>query len=149
MAMSNRVICFGSADLRSNFLNECLLERSEFLGGEACHREDFMHNAAMDLPIVCTLTEAELRQRRQTIVDTFRNMNVTITELPDGYAYTFAAKSEALMQVAQLVDLERQCCSFLTFKIVVEAGGGPMRVEVLAPKEAKPVILEYFNFNRT
>jgi hypothetical protein len=99
----------------------------------------------VDLPIACTLTAAELRQRRQTIFDTFRNMRVTVTELPDGYSYCFVATSEALMQIAQLVDMERQCCPFLTFKIVVE--DGQMRLEVTGPNEAKAVIEEYFNFS--
>jgi hypothetical protein len=99
----------------------------------------------MDLPIACTLPEAELRQRRQTIMDVFRTMKVTVTELPDGYAYSFAATSEALLQVAQLVDLERQCCPFITFKIVVEAAGETMRLEVTGPKEVKAVIADFFN----
>ena len=55
---------------------------------------------SMDLPIACSLTEAELRQRRQTILDAFRNMRVSVAELPDGYAYTFPATSETLLQVA-------------------------------------------------
>ena len=105
-----------------------------------------VHNAGVDLPIACTLTDAELRKRRQTIIDTFRNMRVNVTELPDGYAYSFAT-SEALLQIAQLVDLERQCCSFLTFKIVVEAARGPMRLELTGPREAKATIAKYFNFN--
>ena len=100
----------------------------------------------MDLPIACTLTEVEIRQCRQTIMDAFRRMQLTVTELPDGYAYNFAATSEALRQVAQLVDLERECCPFLTFNIVVEAGKGPMRLEVTGPQGAKAVIAAFFNF---
>lgn len=99
----------------------------------------------MDLPIACTLTEAGLRQRRQTIIDVFRTMRVTVTELPDGYAYSFAATPETLLQVAQVVDLERKCCPFLTFKIVVGAAGEPMRLEVTGPKEAKGVISDLFS----
>jgi hypothetical protein len=104
-------------------------------------------NFNMDLPIACTLTEAELRQRRQTVKDAFRNMRVNVTELQDGYAYSFGATSEALLQIARLVDMERKCCPFLTFKIVVEAGGGPMRLEVTGLMEAKAVIADYFNFD--
>src|ERR1051326_2897965 len=95
----------------------------------------------------CTLTEDELRQRRQAIVDTFREMKVSSSDLPDGYGYSFAATSDAFLQIAQLVDLERQCCPFLTFKIVVEAASGPMRLEVTGPSDAKAVIAQYFNFN--
>jgi hypothetical protein len=99
----------------------------------------------MDLPIACTLTGAQLRQRRKTIMGAFRKRRVSVAELPDGYACTFPATSEALLQIAELVDMERECCAFLTFKIVVEAGGGPMRLEVTGPKEAKAVIADYFN----
>jgi hypothetical protein len=97
----------------------------------------------MDLPIACTLTEAELRERRQVIMDAFRNTQVIASELPDGYVFTFPASSEALQRSAELVDTERQCCAFLTFKIVVEAVH--MRLEVTGPGEAKKVIAEYFN----
>jgi hypothetical protein len=85
-----------------------------------------VHNAGINLPIACTLNEAELH---------------------DGYAYIFAATSDALMQIEQLVDMQRQCCSFLTFKIVVEAGRALMRVEVTGPKNANAVIADYFNFD--
>src|SRR5256885_633053 len=100
---------------------------------------------SMDLPIACSLTEEELRQRRQVIIDSFRAAAVSITELPDGYAYAFAPTSEGLMQVAQLVDMERQCCAFLTFRIVVDPGSAAMRLEVTGPKEAKAVIADFFS----
>jgi hypothetical protein len=61
----------------------------------------------MDLPSACTLTAAELRERRHAIMDTFGNVQVTASELPDGYAFTFPPSTEALQRVAQLVDLER------------------------------------------
>jgi hypothetical protein len=100
----------------------------------------------MDLPIACTLNEAELRDRREAIMDAFRSIKVTATELPDGYSFTFPASSESLQRIAELVDLERQCCAFLTFKIVVEAANVAIRLEVTGPGEAKKVIGEYFNF---
>ena len=78
-------------------------------------------------------------------MDTFRRMQVSVTELPDGYAYSFAATSEALLQITQLVDLERECCPFLTFKIVVGAAGAAMRLKVTGAEEAKKVIADYFN----
>jgi hypothetical protein len=99
----------------------------------------------MDLPIACVLTEVQLRDRRQAIVEMFRSMQVTVAELPDGYAFSFPPSSEALQRITQLVDLERQCCPFLTFKIVVEAAQATMRLEVIGPGEAKKVIAEYFN----
>jgi hypothetical protein len=94
----------------------------------------------MDLPIVCTLTEAELRERRQTTLATIREAAIDVTPMPDGYAYRFPAQSEMLFQLSRLVDLERQCCRFLTFRIIVEPGEQPIRLEVTGPPEAKPMI---------
>jgi hypothetical protein len=42
-----------------------------------------------------------------------------------------------------LVDLERQCCAFLTFRIVV-AAGKPICLEITGPPEAKAVIADFF-----
>jgi hypothetical protein len=40
-------------------------------------------------PIACTLTEAELRERRRTILDSVRAAALDVTPLPLGYAYRF------------------------------------------------------------
>src|ERR1051326_3470919 len=103
------------------------------------------HNPGMDLPIACTLTEAQRRHRRQTIMDIFRTMEDRITEWPDGDGYSFAATSDVLTQIAQLVEMERQCCSFLAFKIVVEPAGGQTRLEVTGPEGASAIKADYFN----
>jgi hypothetical protein len=42
------------------------------------------------------------------------------------------------------VDLERQCCPFLTFKIVVNSAQAAMRLGVTGPGQARKVIEEYF-----
>src|SRR5688500_4543060 len=98
----------------------------------------------MDLPILCTLTESELRERRQTVLDTVREAAIDVVPVPEGYAYRFSARSEVLSHLSRLVDLERQCCRFLTFKIVVEAGEQPIRLEITGPPEARPMIEELF-----
>jgi hypothetical protein len=73
---------------------------------------------------------------RRTVLD--------ITPLPDGYAYRFEPTSEILSHLARLVDLERQCCAFLTFRITDEAGRQPTCLEMTGPPEAKAVIADYF-----
>ncbi len=98
----------------------------------------------MEIPIACNLSDGELRERRETILDFFRQSLLNVTSLPLGYAYSFQASSEVLTRLAQLVDLERRCCPFLTFKIVVEAGDLPICLEVTGSAEAKNVIAELF-----
>ena len=98
----------------------------------------------MELPIACTLTEAELRERRQTTLDLVRGAALNVTSLPLGYAYRFEPTSDVLKHLSRLVDLERQCCQFLTFRIVVEAGNQPICLEVTGPPEAKAIIADFF-----
>lgn len=98
----------------------------------------------MELPIVCSLSEDEVRERRQTILDFIRGAALNVTSLPLGYAYRFEPTSEVLAHLSRLVDLERQCCQFLTFRIIVEAGNQPICLEVTGPPEAKPIIADFF-----
>ncbi|HWZ33793.1 MAG TPA: hypothetical protein VNX18_20780 [Bryobacteraceae bacterium] len=98
----------------------------------------------MELPIACTLTESEMRERRQAMLNSLRGTALDVTSLPLGYAYRFEPTSEALAHLSHLVDLERQCCPFLTFKIVVEAGNQSICLEVTGPPEAKAVIADFF-----
>lgn len=98
----------------------------------------------MDLPVACTLTDAEMRERRSTILDSVRRAVLDSTLLPDGYAYRFEPTSETLSQLTRLVDLERRCCAFLTFRIIVEAGRQPICLEVTGPPKAKTVIADFF-----
>ncbi len=98
----------------------------------------------MDFPIVCTLTEAERIERQRTILDPIKDSAIESEELPDGYAYSFAASSELLTQLSRLVELERQCCPFLTFRIVVKPDNQPMWLEILGPPPAKPIIVDFF-----
>jgi|ERR1022692_3276045 hypothetical protein len=99
---------------------------------------------SIDQPIACTLTDAELRERRRTVLDAFHNAVLETTQIPLGYAFRLEPKSEVLGQLAHLVDLERQCCPFLTFKIIVESGHQPFTLEITGPPEAKPVIANFF-----
>jgi hypothetical protein len=64
--------------------------------------------------------------------------------LPDGYRYELRAEADILSKLAELVWLEHDCCRFLTFKIVVEAGDAPVRLEVTRPPESKQMIADFF-----
>ena len=96
------------------------------------------------IPIACTLTEAEMRERRRTILDSVRRAALDVTSLPLGYVYRFDPTSEVLAQLARLVDLERLCCPFLTFRIVVAAGNQPICLKISGPPEAKALIADFF-----
>jgi hypothetical protein len=95
----------------------------------------------VDLPIACTLTEEQMRERRRQVLEPFHDNTCQRTELANGYAYEFP--SEKLLDLARLVDLERQCCQFLTFKIIIEPQQY-VRLEITGPPEAKNTIADFF-----
>jgi hypothetical protein len=98
-------------------------------------------------PIACTLTDGEMRERRAMVLDSVRRSVLDITPLPDGYMCRFEATSETLSQLASVVDLERQCRAFLSFRIIVEAGRHPICLEITGPPAA--VIADFFDRHLT
>ena len=98
----------------------------------------------MDLPVACTLTESQMRERRREILEPFR-ANIRRSEvLPGGYAYLLEAVPDTLIRVVRLVDLERQCCPFLNFVIRITPGDPAIRLEISGPPQAKAIIADFF-----
>jgi hypothetical protein len=97
----------------------------------------------LNLPIICTLSETDLRERRRNVLDYVRTLARGVRPLPDGFAYEFAFDPETLAALARVVALEHECCRFLTFKLIVGAGDGPMNLEVTGPPGAKALIEEF------
>src|SRR5262245_40014452 len=98
----------------------------------------------MESSILCTLTEAELKERRRTLLEDLRRMQIGAAPLSNGYSYAFEPTSDTLMRLSHLVDVERQCCQFLIFTIIVAAAGVPIHLEVTGPPEAKAIIADLF-----
>jgi hypothetical protein len=103
----------------------------------------------MEQPIACTLTEAEPRERRRTILESVRDAALDVTPLPLGYTYRFNPTSEVLAKLVRLVDLERQCCPFLTFRITVPPDRRALCLDITGPPDAKPIIADFFGSDLT
>jgi hypothetical protein len=97
-----------------------------------------------DLPLACSLTNAELQERRATVLQQVRSAVVEVRELENGYAYSFPATGDWLGKLAGLIDLERQCCPFLRFRLTVEADGGPLWLEMTGPVGTKEFLADVF-----
>jgi hypothetical protein len=98
----------------------------------------------MDLPILCTLNDRELQQRRHEILDRVQAAAIRKTELSNGYLYEFRPEPEMVATLKRLVALEQECCRFLCFRISLKDGRGPLVLEVTGPPVAKPVIADFF-----
>jgi hypothetical protein len=97
----------------------------------------------LELPILCTLTESELAERKKVIYDSIAGDILATHSLPEGFAFEFAASHDLVVSLARLVGLEHQCCRFLSFKITVPAGEGPVLLEVTGPPTAKSLIADF------
>ena len=98
----------------------------------------------MDLPIACNLTDTQLQERRRDVLDKVRTAVVEVRELHNGYVYCFPSEGKWLIELAQLVNLERQCCPFLHFAITVEPNNGPIRLEMTGPEGTKEFLTSNF-----
>jgi len=97
------------------------------------------------LPVACSLTEPELRERRSAVLKKVGQAVLEVVELENGYAYRFPSDDEWLGELINLVRLERQCCPFLTFKISVEPGDGPVWLELTGPSGTKEFISSFLH----
>ena len=102
----------------------------------------------MSLPIACSLTNSELQKRRRGVLHTVLSAVDEVRELENGYAYRFTSEGERLSELAQLVDLERQCCPFLRFCLTIEPDNGPIWLEMTGPEGAKEFLATTFTQNQ-
>lgn len=94
------------------------------------------------LPIACNLTTAELQERRQTVLHTLGEALLGANQIEGGYSYAFSASR--FKELAEMIDLERQCCPFLEFKLTVAAGTGPLTLEVTGPEGTREFLSQTF-----
>jgi hypothetical protein len=97
-----------------------------------------------DSPIACSLTSTELQERRRTVLQKVRSAVVEVRELENGYAYSFPSTGDWLGQLTGLIELERQCCPFLRFRLTIEASGGPLWLEMTGPQGTKDFLVDVF-----
>jgi hypothetical protein len=90
-----------------------------------------------DLPVACSLSSAELRQREVTLLAQFRSAVTAIDELPDGYAFRLPGDRKSIAVAAEMIAAERECCPFLAFELAAQANAGPVIVRVTGPLGTK------------
>lgn len=90
-----------------------------------------------NLPVACSLTTAELRDREAKLLAQFKSAVVETEELQDGCAFRIPGDASWIRLLAELIVAERECCPFLTFEVAVEPNKGPMTVRVTGPDGTK------------
>jgi hypothetical protein len=85
-------------------------------------------------PLVCTLLPADLADRRRVVLDPLRAAALEVRSTPSGVALRFAPQPGTVERLAEFIELERQCCGFLSFELRVEPAGGPVWLTLSGPE---------------
>ena len=86
-----------------------------------------------DLPIACTLGLAALKARQQDLLGGLVRQAVERVDIADGYRVRFAAADGVLARIGSVIETERQCCRFLTFRLTTEPDNGAIWLEFSGP----------------
>ena len=96
------------------------------------------------IPILCSLTSAELRERETTLLAQFRSAVVETEELQEGYAFRLRADGKLIGVIAELIVAERECCPFLTLEVVAQPNKGHVILRVAGPAGTKEFVRNVF-----
>jgi hypothetical protein len=97
----------------------------------------------------CDLTAIPAAVRRQhlaSIPAIFQAVQ-EVRELPDGYALRFANEPGRFMALANYVEYERLCCSFLQYGIEIEPHGGPIWLRLSGGQRVKEALAAVWSEN--
>jgi len=90
-------------------------------------------------PVACchSVFTKEQRAEYSSIWGKLQTRRLSTTELDHGYRYTFPGDAETLRLVNEWVSMERRCCPFLTFSVIVKSEDEPILLQLTGSKEAK------------
>lgn len=100
-------------------------------------------DALDDLPVACTISEAEMERRKGNWVEeTFKRELRGVEETDAGYAFVFEGSEETLEAASTFVSNEAQCCSFARYRIEVEQGFETVTLLFEGPEGTKDLLEE-------
>ena len=95
-----------------------------------------------NIPIACTLNDAELATRRCGLLEQTRQHLVKIEERENGFVYLFPVDDVVFGNLFEIIKLERKCCPFLDFKLTLEAQSDFISLE-LSGQDCSNVAIRY------
>jgi hypothetical protein len=96
----------------------------------------------IELPIACTLTPAELRERQDQLGALAARALRSRERTAAGERLTFAGGEDVERALRAAIDAEARCCPFLRMEL--RRDGDVLVLDVAAPDEARPIVAELF-----
>ena len=98
---------------------------------------------ADEIPVVCCLSDEEMRNREATLLAQFKSALVTTEEVSDGYLFRIPGDKKWIALAAELIVAERECCPFLSFELAGAPGMGPVTLRMTGPPGTKEFIKSF------
>jgi hypothetical protein len=95
-----------------------------------------------EIPIACTLSPAQMRERAAVIASLTGDALIAQDEIAGGVRTRFRDAPGIEQRLRELVAAESDCCAFLSFEI--GRHDGELWLDVTGAHEARPVIDEFF-----
>lgn len=83
--------------------------------------------------MTCTLTSDQLSAQRKQLLPNLFQRAEQVEDIPNGLRFRFAHRPGLVTELAAIIEKERVCCSFLSFRLITEKGEGPITLEVSGP----------------
>jgi hypothetical protein len=78
---------------------------------------------ADEIPLVCGLSDEEMRKREATLLAQFKSALVTTAEVSDGYLFRIPGDKKWIALATELIVAERECCPFMRFELAADPDG--------------------------
>jgi hypothetical protein len=148
-ALSNLLFAWRSRRKHKNHRQVCVLMTTLVTGLMLIMN----HEAAAQEPaakkvsgLTCNINGIPLQERARygQLVEVLRHAVQKRRELPDGYAFQMDTKQIGTDQLAEWIELERQCCPFFEFEIRWTRQNGAVWLNLSGPEGVKDFILDEF-----
>jgi hypothetical protein len=130
-------------------LSDDQIERFKKMLTTPCRGEDRPEAPpATSSELTCSLTPDQLDAQREQLLPGLFKKAERVEEITDGLRFMFAHKSGLVSELAAVIEKERVCCSFLSFRLITEKGEGPITLEVSGPAGTAEMLRKLLNVRR-
>ena len=89
---------------------------------------------ACSVPLACTLSREEQRERGVEIAMLLREGRPVSRKTPDGYVLQFPGELIWAERLFGFIMREHECCPFFRFALVIAPGQGPIELQIGGPE---------------
>jgi hypothetical protein len=93
--------------------------------------------------VSCALSPQQLeKQRKELLPGLFKRADkmTDISDGTDGIRLHFKHRAGLLVELARIIEREQDCCSFLSFNLVIEPSGGPVTFDITGPAGTREML---------